>query len=307
MRINHRIRALARMGLALLVMSVWILTICIQPVSALERAPNGADRNGNASGNASGTENGSGALPPGVALNQNLGNSSYSSRDTSSGSAASSSIVPSTGEVAQTGEAANAPIVMRQGKELYRAVYATLKKWALAKEEIECQQAAIELLSVYEELFGDTQLPEDTQSTLRTLVRCRLKSLSQTLSVYNKKRSDAQRKAAIAQSRAPKQPANLSLPDGKTVAEGQAFGAQQGNNSDNDNWFGTGNSNINADSGEDLVELIQNTIRRPTWQANGGNASIYYYRQLRALVVSQTQEGHEEIERLLEALRRAGS
>ena len=307
MRINRSMRALVLTGLALLLSSFWIL-----PASALETASNGAggsvsERSGALSPGAGAVSAGpfsSGSFSedsPGAALNQNSEKSSGSAAEKSSGSEGSLQ------DDSQTGEAANAPVVMRQGKELYRAVYATLKKWALAKEEIECQQAAIELLSVYEELFGDTQLPEDTQSTLRTLVRCRLKSLSQTLSVYNKKRGDVQRKAAIAQSRAAKRPANLSLPDGKAVAEGQAFGAQRGKNPVDDNWFGTGSSNNNADCGEDLVELIQNTIRRPTWQANGGNASIYYYRQLRALVVSQTQEGHEEIERLLEALRRAGS
>ena len=202
---------------------------------------------------------------------------------------------------------AEAPIVMRQGKELYRAVYATLKKWALAKEEADCQQAAVELLYVYEELFGDTQLPEDTQSTLRTLVRSRLKSLAQTLSVYNKKRANEIRKEALVQGKKSNQPKNLAVPKGKGEAAGSVLAQRNGGNIENDNWFGTGNSNSNADCGEDLVELIQNTIRRPTWQANGGEASIYYYRQLRALVVNQTQEGHEEIERLLEALRRAGS
>jgi general secretion pathway protein D len=53
-----------------------------------------------------------------------------------------------------------------------------------------------------------------------------------------------------------------------------------------------------------LMELIQSTIAPDTWQANGGNGAISPFFTNLSLVVSQTQEVHEQIADLLEQLRR---
>jgi hypothetical protein len=58
------------------------------------------------------------------------------------------------------------------------------------------------------------------------------------------------------------------------------------------------------DRAAELIELIQTTIAPDTWDVNGGNGSIYYYRPLHALVVRQTGEVHHQIGGLLQALRR---
>jgi len=53
-----------------------------------------------------------------------------------------------------------------------------------------------------------------------------------------------------------------------------------------------------------LIELIQNTVAPQTWNTVGGNGAIQEFRTNLSLVVSQTQEVHEEIADLLEQLRR---
>jgi hypothetical protein len=57
------------------------------------------------------------------------------------------------------------------------------------------------------------------------------------------------------------------------------------------------------DYGDELVELIQTTIAPTTWDVNGGVGTIRYFRNLRVLVVRQTDETHEALGGLLGGLR----
>lgn len=57
------------------------------------------------------------------------------------------------------------------------------------------------------------------------------------------------------------------------------------------------------DSGDDLARLIVATIAPESWEQNGGNGSIYYYRQWQCLVVRQTDGVHQRLGRLAAALR----
>jgi hypothetical protein len=56
---------------------------------------------------------------------------------------------------------------------------------------------------------------------------------------------------------------------------------------------------------DSLIELIQNTVATDTWQDVGGPGSTERFEVNLSLVISQSQEVHEEIEQLLEELRRA--
>lgn len=60
------------------------------------------------------------------------------------------------------------------------------------------------------------------------------------------------------------------------------------------------------DHAQELINLIQRTIRPDFWDAAGGPGSMFYYRPLMALVVSATSEVHDNVGGLLKALRRAG-
>jgi len=55
---------------------------------------------------------------------------------------------------------------------------------------------------------------------------------------------------------------------------------------------------------DSLIELIQNTVATDTWQDVGGAATIEPFEANLSLVISQTQEIHEEISMLLEQLRK---
>lgn len=69
--------------------------------------------------------------------------------------------------------------------------------------------------------------------------------------------------------------------------------------------FGPGGMGGGAQADFDsLIELIQTTIQPTTWDNVGGPGSIAPFETNLSLVVSQTQEVHEEIRELLEQLRR---
>jgi len=57
--------------------------------------------------------------------------------------------------------------------------------------------------------------------------------------------------------------------------------------------------------GWELVELIEQVVSPHTWARNGGKGQIWYWAPGRALVVRQTEDVHQQIEDLLNQLRRA--
>jgi hypothetical protein len=64
-----------------------------------------------------------------------------------------------------------------------------------------------------------------------------------------------------------------------------------------------GGGAISLDYGDELVELIQNTINPATWDVNGGQGTIVYYRPCMALVVRASSSVHEELGGLLGEIR----
>jgi hypothetical protein len=62
-----------------------------------------------------------------------------------------------------------------------------------------------------------------------------------------------------------------------------------------------------ADNGQELIDLIQHTIRPDYWDTVGGPGSIFYFRPLMALVVRASSEVHGNVGGLVDQLRRAGN
>ncbi len=60
------------------------------------------------------------------------------------------------------------------------------------------------------------------------------------------------------------------------------------------------------DHGEDLVDLIENTINPQFWRNNGGSGSIHYFRPLRVLVIGASAQLQDEAVELLYRLRQSG-
>lgn len=64
-----------------------------------------------------------------------------------------------------------------------------------------------------------------------------------------------------------------------------------------------GGGAIHQRGADELIDLITTTIDPETWDVHGGNGSIFYYSNLRVLVISQTQEVHEKIGGIQRGLR----
>ncbi|PQO42497.1 hypothetical protein [Blastopirellula marina] len=56
-----------------------------------------------------------------------------------------------------------------------------------------------------------------------------------------------------------------------------------------------GGGAIDERGAAELIDLITTTISPETWDIHGGTGSIFYYSNLRVLVISHTQEVHEKI------------
>lgn len=207
----------------------------------------------------------------------------------------------------QTGQPAS---TARSGRELMAACRAALQRWARVGDA-DASAAAIELLGLYRELQQDTGLAVAQREGLRLVVRRRLLVLAEQI----ERQATARRgeKAAAAAG------ADGQVPPTIQASQQMAALAQQAA------WPGMGPgmmpgglgpgmmgpmggaANQPADAGEQLVELIRQTIAPDMWIEMGGPGSMYYWMPGRALVVRQTDEVHEQIADLLRQLRRAGN
>lgn len=63
-------------------------------------------------------------------------------------------------------------------------------------------------------------------------------------------------------------------------------------------------ADLALDNGDQIMELIQITVKPKKWQRNGGQGTGFYWKNQRVLVIRQDRDTHEEIETLLRSLRR---
>ncbi len=70
--------------------------------------------------------------------------------------------------------------------------------------------------------------------------------------------------------------------------------------------MGFGGRAVPPDFGQDLVDLIEQTINPAFWDTNGGPGTIVYYAPLRCIVVRATSEVHGNVGGLVGGLRAAG-
>ena len=91
--------------------------------------------------------------------------------------------------------------------------------------------------------------------------------------------------------------------DAASLAQLQTGGSQQGTGSIPSIPLG-GVGGGGQQNFQPLIDLIQSTVQPQTWDAQGGPGAIRPFDTNLSLVVSQTQEVHEEIADLLEQLRR---
>ena len=176
--------------------------------------------------------------------------------------------------------------VPRSGKELADAAHAALAHWAKAKGD-DVQAAARELLAIYREVLQDKKLAVSQRERLRMSLRSRLMQLETEL----KRTATAPESVALAK---------------KQVVLAQQGLAQNGGGANAGFGGGQNGNNNNADAGQDLVDLIENTISPKQWDINGGNCTIYYWKQQHAIVVRATDDVHADISDALDQLNQAG-
>jgi type II secretory pathway component GspD/PulD (secretin) len=99
----------------------------------------------------------------------------------------------------------------------------------------------------------------------------------------------------------------FALPNGQTVSSSSSSStgapAAQGSMTAYQQGL-TGRRSSHATIEEQLISLITNTIAPETWKDQGGPGTIQYFPLGMALVINQTQDVQEQIQDLLQALRR---
>ena len=179
----------------------------------------------------------------------------------------------------------------RQGKELQTAVKDTLKKWNRSKPEV-AEDAAQEFLVLFEELKQDTQIPEATKAPMQKNVRLKLASLSRQISERLEKEQKLTAKTEA--------PATVKMPEDKTPVAAQIGGGQGWNQGNTNRNYNTDRGRI---GGEQLIDVIKITIRPDSWDDKGGNGTIMYWGPQGYLIITQTDEVHEQIGGVLKQMR----
>jgi hypothetical protein len=183
---------------------------------------------------------------------------------------------PDGGVVAVSQSAIASP---RSAADLRTAVHAALRQWARPTDS-SADRAARDLLALYREVAAHPTLAGESRKELALQLRSRLTALAQQISARKAK--------------------SVAVPQGNPPVLGQVAGPAVGRAP------GAAGGTDAGYVGDDLAEVIRRTIAPSTWDVNGGQGSIMFWRQGNALVVRQTQEIHAEIENLVGALEKAG-
>ncbi len=191
-----------------------------------------------------------------------------------------------------------APAPQLSGRELSEAAHAAMRHWAKATDQ-EADTAAKELLGIYRDIQQDTRMARSQRETLRLTVRARLDQLCTQIGKRIAKDKAAAKSNSTVKSVAMDKSkeknaalAQMGVPAGGGVGGGVGGGTAAG-------------QNASADNGQQLVDLIQNTISPKSWDVNGGACSIYYWQPQHAIVVRATGDVHGDISDVLEQLNRA--
>lgn len=207
-------------------------------------------------------------------------------------------------------EASPVPADPHPVAELRAAIRDAMRESARTRQP-DYEVVAPKLIELFHEVDSHPDLPRAEKKTLRGSLRTRLLQIEDVLRRrLIRAEADAKRKPSETASRSgegeahpaaersnlpatAKPPATTVLAQQGNLAAGG--GARQG-------FAGAGG----IDRGWQLVELIRAAVAPDTWDVNGGNGSIYYYRPLNVMVIRQTQAVHEEIGGVLNQIRRSG-
>jgi hypothetical protein len=200
-------------------------------------------------------------------------------------------------------------VALRRYHEMERDVSAALRSEARAVTPTARVAAVQQMCQLYRELASDPRLEaSDVLKGYKTKLWSRLTRIEREL----EQRVARQASAASGRAASPRATSDTEF---LAMREASALAASQSNaqyrqggagevSADRGAAFGGGTVNDHA---QELIELIQRTIRPNSWDVHGGQGSMFYFRPLMALVVRATSEVHGDVGGLLRALRRAGN
>ncbi|HTN73631.1 MAG TPA: hypothetical protein VL096_00225 [Pirellulaceae bacterium] len=202
--------------------------------------------------------------------------------------------------------ATNQP-VQRRFHELDKDISAAMKRESSARDLVERSAAVRQIIALYKEVDQDERTPLSPGMTeYRTRLRARLVSvqadLKRDIARAAKSKGGAKPAADITQVFADEEQralaeqitAQVAIASYSTGGPAQVFEAAGG---------ALGGGVVIGDYGDELVELIQNTVVPKVWDVNGGPCTIVYYRPLMCLVVRATGDQHRAVDGILNVLR----
>ncbi len=188
----------------------------------------------------------------------------------------------------------------KTGRELLGEAHDTLARWA-KPDDCRLGLAADQFVVLYRQIEIDAELARSQRDPMLKKIRGRLLAIQRRL----QKRIAIQQRLAKRQ----KRPASVSNPTGRHELLAQMGGFGGGAFGGGPGMMGGGFGGPQAgvrDHGEQLVELIQQTIAPSTWDINGGAGSIYYWAPGQALVIRNQGDVHGRVGGLLGQLNRLG-
>jgi hypothetical protein len=184
-------------------------------------------------------------------------------------------------------------------REINHDLREALRAEALATSPGERSEAVHRMAEIYREILADPRLPHsEALKGYRTRLWSRMTRVKQALEREARRQSssmDSEQQAAIEQA-AQDLAEQMSLMN--YTLGGPAYVFQKGGGA-------FGGRAVN-DHGQELIQLIERTIRPDFWDTAGGPGRMFYYQPLMALVVTATSEVHGNVGGLLGDLRRAG-
>jgi hypothetical protein len=189
--------------------------------------------------------------------------------------------------------------------KLRASVRKTLREAAQSSDR---QDSGRRLLEAYRTLVADTSLVQEDRQQLKQIVRSRLEKLADEIRNLPQQ-ANAQRGPDSAGQGLQDFLAGLVEQSTKPAAAAPpAVLAQRRANNNRPLVGGLPGQNFSpnnraADTGQELVELIEATISPGSWDTQGGPGTIRYFSPLRVIVVRQTSEVHEQLGDLLPRLR----
>lgn len=191
----------------------------------------------------------------------------------------------------------------RAFQEISDEMHDLLRAEATARTQEERAEAVKGICRLYSEIMADPRL-EDSD----TLKSYKGKLWSRMTRVRDRLERELDREADSARRRyAPEELAALEQAGVQLASQINQIHATMGGPAYFfDQTGGAFGGGMVMDHSQELIDLIQRTIKPDHWDVNGGPGSIMYYRPVMALVISATSEIHNDIGGLMQAMRRAG-